>query len=126
MSLETKGSCNCGGVNWKVTGKMRPITACHCKQCQKQSGFYYAASAAEDQDLEIIGDKLTWYQSSEKAKRGFCSICGSALFWKHTDDSFTSILAGSIDGHHELEIAKHIFVSDKGSYYEILDGKPKS
>jgi len=117
MSFE--GSCNCGGVKWKASGELRPIVACHCSQCQKQSGFYFAATASEDPDLEIIETSLSWYQSSDKAKRGFCGTCGSAMFWKHDDDSFTSILAGTIDSQHDLKISKHIYVEDKASYYEI-------
>ena len=124
MTKITKGSCNCGGVTWEAQGEMRPIVACHCSQCRKQTGLYYAATAADDTNLTIIGDTLKWYSASPDAKRGFCGECGSALFWKHDKDDFTSILAGSIDGVSGLEIAKHIFVSDKPDWYEITDGKP--
>ena len=65
---------------------------------------------------------MTWYQSSPVAKRGFCKHCGSAMFWKHEGEDFTSILAGTIDGESGLEIAEHIFVSDKGDFYKITDG----
>lgn len=126
MNDITNGSCNCGGVQWKVKGEMRPIVACHCKKCQKQSGLYYAATAAQDDTLEIFGESLTWYQSSEDARRGFCGVCGSALFWKKDGESFTSILAGSIDSKHNLKISKHICVAEKSDYYEILDGTPQS
>ena len=124
MTKITKGSCNCGGVRWEAKGNMRPITACHCSQCRKQTGLYYAATAADDTNLTIMGDTLKWYSASPDAKRGFCNECGSALFWKHDKVDFTSILAGSIDGISGLEIAKHIFVSDKPDWYEITDGKP--
>ncbi len=126
MTKITKGSCNCGGVTWEARGEMRPIVACHCSQCRKQSGLFYAATAANDENLSYKGDTLKWYNASPDAKRGFCSDCGSALFWKHNKDSFTSVLAGSIDGASGLEIEKHIFVTDKPDWYEITDGKPKS
>lgn len=126
MTKITKGSCNCGAVSWEARGDMRPITACHCSQCRKQTGFYYAATAANDDVLSIRGKSLKWYHASPEAKRGFCSECGSALFWKHQKDDFTSVLAGSIDGASGLEVAKHIFVEDKPDWYEITDGKPQS
>ncbi len=103
---------------------MRPIMACHCSQCRKQSGFYFAATAADDVNLTINETSLKWYKASPEAKRGFCGECGSALFWKHQKDSFTSVLAGSIDGSSGLEISEHIFVKDKPDWYEITDGKP--
>lgn len=126
MKNITKGSCNCGGVSWEVHGDMRPIVACHCSQCRKQSGLYFAATAADDKNLTISGDTLSWYKASPDAKRGFCGTCGSSLFWKHDEENFTSILAGSIDGASGLEISKHIYVGDKPDWYEITDGKPQS
>lgn len=126
MTKITKGSCNCGSVTWEVQGEMRPIVACHCSQCRKQSGLYFAATAAEDKDLTINGDVLKWYKASPDASRGFCGTCGSSLFWKHDEEDFTSILAGSIDGVSGLEIARHIYVGDKPDWYDITDGKPQS
>lgn len=126
MTKITKGSCNCGSVTWEVQGEMRPIVACHCSQCRKQSGLYFAATAAEDKDLTINGDDLKWYKASPDASRGFCGTCGSSLFWKHDEEDFTSILAGSIDGVSGLEIARHIYVGDKPDWYDITDGKPQS
>jgi hypothetical protein len=125
MTNIIKGSCNCGGVTWEALGELRPVVACHCTQCRKQTGSFYAATNVSDDKLRLINsDTLTWYQSSDFAKRGFCSSCGSALFWKHNKDDFTSILAGSIDGPTGLEISEHIFVDDKPDWYEITDGKP--
>lgn len=126
MTKLTKGSCNCGSVTWEAIGEIRPVVACHCSQCRKQSGLYYAATAADDENLTINGDTLKWYHASPDAKRGFCGECGSALFWKHEKEDFTSILAGSIDGDAGLEIEKHIYTIDKPDWYEITDGKPQS
>lgn len=126
MNKITKGSCNCGKVTWQVEGAMRPITACHCSQCRKQSGLYFAATAANNDDLTIQGDSLKWYRASAQAGRGFCGECGSSLFWKHDEEDFTSILAGSIDGPSGLEIVKHVYVEDMPDWYEITDGKPVS
>lgn len=128
MTKIAKGSCNCGRVTWEATGEMRPIVACHCSQCRKQTGYFYAATAADNDALTINGNTLKWYQASPdtmpEAKRGFCTECGSALFWKNEKESFTSILAGSIDGDTGLEIEKHIFTDDMPDWYEITDGKP--
>jgi hypothetical protein len=35
------------------------------------------------------------------------------------------ILAASLDEPSGLRMAKHIFVDDKGDYYEITDGLPR-
>ncbi len=120
------GSCHCGAVKYTVHGKLRDVIACHCNQCRKQSGHFFAATSASNTDLTIEGeDNLTWYNASPDAKRGFCSNCGSALFWKADEDDHTSILAGSLDDEAGIKLSAHIFVADKGNYYEIDDDLPK-
>lgn len=121
MVPNCKGSCLCGDIRYETSGEIRNVVACHCNQCRKQSGHFYAATAADDDQLTVFDPmgRLRWYQSSEQAKRGFCSQCGSALFWKHEKDGFTSILAGSIDGDTHLKLDRHIFTEFKGDYYEI-------
>ena len=126
MPKTYKGSCLCGGVEYTAEGPLRSVVACHCTQCRKQSGHYYAATNVADERLSISGfQNLSWYHASDDAKRGFCKVCGSTLFWKHKDDPFTSVLAGSLDGETGLAIEKHIFCADKGDYYEIADGLPQ-
>lgn len=122
-----KGSCLCGKVSYSVNGPLRPVIACHCTQCRKQSGHFYAATAADNETLTIYGeDQITWYHASDDAERGFCKNCGSALFWRRPTDNYTSILAGSLDGKTGLKIIKHIYVADKGDYYDIKDDVPQS
>ncbi|MEM8750616.1 MAG: GFA family protein [Pseudomonadota bacterium] len=119
------GSCNCGGVRYKIDGPLRAVVACHCGQCRKQSGHFFAATDAADADLTIEeSGSLKWYAASDFAKRGFCSECGSALFWKRNDSDKTSILAGTLDGKTGLRLDRHIFAADKGDYYELNDGLP--
>lgn len=121
----TKGSCHCGAVSFEVTGPLRDVIYCHCKQCRKQTGHFVAATRAENKALTINGqDKLTWYEASPEARRGFCSTCGSILFWKAHNSENTSIMAGSFDAPSSLNEGFHIYTGDKGDYYEICDGLP--
>ena len=120
------GSCLCGQVSFKVRGELREVLACHCTQCRKQSGHFYAATNAQDDAISLTANEhVKWYRASDTAKRGFCTHCGSALFWKQDGASYTSILAGSFDKPTDLKIGKHVFVVDKGDYYDITDGLPQ-
>lgn len=119
-----KGSCNCGASRFEVTGKVWGVSNCHCGQCRKQSGNVWASAVVQQADIEISGD-VKWYASSESAKRGFCATCGCNLFWKHNEESSMSFSLGAIDGPTGLRIEKHIFVADKGDYYDIADGIPQ-
>jgi hypothetical protein len=120
------GGCSCSAVSYEARGALRPVIYCHCRQCRRQSGHFVAATAIPDESLKVTGERnLTWYRSSDRARRGFCRICGSGLFWKHDDLSQTSIFAGSLDNPSGLAASHHIHVKNKGSYYAIDDGLPQ-
>ena len=109
---------------YRVTGPMRPVIACHCTQCRKTSGHHVAATSAERNAVEIEGE-VTWYGSSDDARRGFCGVCGSNLFWDGAGENL-SIFAGTLDGATGLALKGHIFCADNGDYYEIADGLPQA
>lgn len=113
-----KGSCLCQNVTYQVDGDLRPVIACHCNQCRKTSGHYVAATQTPTANLTMSG-RVTWYQSSENARRGFCGVCGSQLFWQPGDRSVTSIFAGTLDGKTDLTIGSQIHVNSKGDYYDL-------
>jgi hypothetical protein len=121
------GGCGCGAVRFELRAQLRPVVYCHCEQCRRQSGHFLGATEVPDAMLTItVGEgEITWYKSSDKARRGFCRICGSGLFWKHGEQDSTSVLAGSIDRPSGLTADRHIFVSQKGDYYAIDDGLPQ-
>lgn len=121
------GACLCGAVRYRVTGPLRAVVACHCTQCRRTTGHFMAATAAWRRDFELVSQaELTWYPSSPEARRGFCARCGSTLFWEGTGRDYISIAAGTLDGATGLTTARHIFVADKGDYYELRDGVPQS
>lgn len=119
-----RGSCLCGSVRFETPGPLRPVIACHCVQCRKTSGHFVAATSARRNSVAISGE-VTWYQSSADARRGFCGICGSSLFWDGPGENL-SIHAGSLDGDAGVTLIGHIYCADKGSYYEIADDLPRA
>lgn len=124
MILE--GSCNCGGVRFRIDGPASSVSACHCGQCRKQSGHVWASAQVHESDLQIVtAVSLTWFSATPTARRGFCSTCGASLFWKAHDEGTISFALGAIDGPTGLALQKHIFTADKGDYYTIADGLPQ-
>ena len=120
------GSCLCGAVAFEITGTLRPAIACHCGQCRKTSGHYWAATSAPNDAITMIrNDGLKWFRASDSAQRGFCAHCGSSLFWKPDGQDRTAIAVGSLDGDTGLELTAHVFVADKGDYYAINDSCPQ-
>jgi len=118
-----EGSCICGSVTYEIHGDLRDVIACHCKECRKFSGHYIAATATAPENLKLLSSSgLKWYRSSSVAQRGFCSHCGSSLFWKPDSGDRISIFVGTIDGQTKLSLTSNIYTEEKGDYYYIEGG----
>ncbi len=70
----------------------------------------------------VADDTLRWIESPESAahaSRGFCSDCGSSLFWDAPGRDTISIAAGTLDAPTGLRTTLQIYVADAGDYYEV-------
>lgn len=121
-----RGGCLCGAVTYEVSGGLRPALVCHCRMCQQTHGVPAAYSAAKRDKVRLTQQRgLAWYASSPKARRGFCRECGASLFWEPIGGDYWAIACGSLEQPSGTKITGHIFVADKGDYYEITDGLPQ-
>jgi hypothetical protein len=117
------GGCLCGAVKFEIDGPMRDVVACHCGQCMKTHGNFGAYSATDKDKLKFTEDHgLTWFISSDTARRGFCRECGASLFWEPNFADYTAVAAGALDNPTGLKLVRHIFTDDKPDWYEISDG----
>lgn len=129
MSMK-KGSCLCDAISFEVKGKMGSADACHCKQCRKWTGHFLPSVEVSRDTLQVQGIKhLKWYHSSAKVRRGFCAECGSSLFFDPIDQQkhqWIAIALGAFDTPVDVKLGMHIFVTEKGNYYELNDGLPQN
>ena len=115
-----RGSCLCGAVTFEVAAELGAPDACHCTQCRKQSGHFWVSTSVKHAALKLTGaDRLTWYQSSEKTRRGFCATCGSFLFWERNGGDNLGIGMGAFDTPTGTHLDHHIFTANKGDYYDV-------
>lgn len=122
-----KGSCLCGAVRFEVSGALKAPDACHCTKCRKTSGHYFASTDIPRDRLRVEGgENVTWFQSSEKVRRGFCATCGSSLFFDPPHLDWIGVAMGAFDEPTGTRLELHIFVANKGDYYEIADGLPQN
>ncbi len=124
---EHTGRCLCGAVSYTTDAELREVVNCHCSQCRQFHGHYAAYTAAPRQAVRIAdaGEKLGWYQSSAGVRRGYCSECGSSLFWDRQDSDLLRIAAGSLEVPTRLDTVGHIYVHDAADYYALDDELPK-
>jgi hypothetical protein len=121
-----KGSCLCGAISFEVAGELKAPDACHCSICRRQSGHYWASTDLPRDRVTISGEEnVTWFQSSQRVRRGFCSTCGSVLFFDPVHRDWIAIAMGAFEAPTGTQLEKHIFVASKGDYYEIADDVPQ-
>lgn len=123
---ERTGGCICGGVRYKITGPVKQIVACHCRECRRMTGHFLPSFDAWKEHFALTESRdLGWYRSADKSRRGFCKTCGCSLFFQVDKGEKISVAAGSLDdGCDEgLSIVAHIFTGERGGYY-TLDNAP--
>jgi hypothetical protein len=116
------GRCLCGAVRFEVSGTPRDVVNCHCRECRRWAGHVWAASAAPREEVRIAEDgALRWIDSPESvthARRGFCSECGSSLFWEAPDRDTISFAAGVLDQPSGVKSVREIYTEFAGDYYD--------
>lgn len=115
------GECFCGEITYRIDGKLRDATSCHCSRCRKafsaQASAYTLVEADEFQ--WVSGEnQLTSYVGKHGFGLQFCSKCGSTLCGIF-DGKIHGVTLGCLNGDPEIEIGKHIYVGSKASW-EIM------
>ena len=113
-------SCFCGGVRFSIPASSIGIIACHCHDCQKMHGNYNVMLGAPRSEIVFEADAtLTWFASSETAKRGFCANCGSRLFKDNLGLDRLMVSAGAINEPTGKTIIKNLWDASKGDWYAL-------
>jgi hypothetical protein len=79
------GGCLCGGIRFEVEQPTKWCAHCHCSLCRRAHGAGYVTWFGVARDRFLLDDSeqlLAWYRSTPGARRGFCSRCGSTLFFE--------------------------------------------
>jgi len=115
-TIKAQGRCLCGAVKIQVEELAENVGACHCRMCRTWGGGPLMAVDA-GQEVSIQGqDKLSIYASSEWAERGFCSQCGSHLFYRLKQMGKYIVPAG-LFSDVDFVFDHQVFIDQKPSYY---------
>jgi hypothetical protein len=95
--------------------------------CRRWTGSAFIGVDYRDGGIKFEkNDSLKWFNSSDWAERGFCTNCGSSLFYRLKDnDSFLAISAGTLDLPSGLKLEKEIFIDEKPDYYDFAGDQKK-
>lgn len=111
-----KGQCLCGSVKVSAPDSVH-VSVCHCSTCRRWSGGPMFAIHCRP-GVEITGQGVVTYRSSEWAERGFCSQCGTHLFYRlvQTDEHF---LPAGLFQDPSLLLDREIFIDEKPDFYDL-------
>ena len=125
MANETsaKGSCLCKAVGIEVESMKASLGACHCGTCRKWSGSLYFAIDCGSEGVSFKGESnISVFNSSEWADRGFCSKCGTHLFYRLKETKHYHVAAGLFDGFDDKFSFDHqVFIDEKPPYYDFAN-----
>lgn len=115
-----KASCLCGAVQLSIDSDLSHNSMCHCSQCRKNSGHYWASANVKKEAVRITGEAhLKDFRATPEVRRRFCRHCGTWLIWEHDAEPHTSISLGCFDTPTGINVTRHIFTGDKGDYYDL-------
>jgi hypothetical protein len=119
------GGCLCGGVRYRIDGKLGPIVQCHCSMCRKAGGSAFAANAsvrAEAFSVVAGAELVTEYESSPGKFRAFCSRCGSPLYARWTAfPGVRRVRLGTLDDDPGSRPIASAHVASRAPWYAIED-----
>jgi len=81
--VDLHAGCACGQVRVRVSGPVRAMLLCACRDCQKTTGAGHAAVAILDADsVTVTGDTQSFDRpaaSGATFTRTFCPTCGTPI-----------------------------------------------
>ncbi len=118
--LNLEGRCLCGAVKLTATAKKPSVVACHCDMCRRWSAGPFMALNCQTVTFEGK-ENVSRISSSDWAERGFCTNCGSNLFYRLVDSSEYQVAVGLFDDQTMLRLSLQVFTDHKPAFYDFAN-----
>ena len=128
MHLPLTGACQCRAVRYQCTAAPASIYACHCTECQRQSGSAFGTSMLVPRDAFSFahGTPKTWTRLSDSGRKVdclFCGDCGTRLVHLPQHSPQLAIIRpGALDDTKWIRLAGHIWLRSKQAWFEVPAG----
>lgn len=116
VPLPLAGRCQCGALEYAVSQPPVMVYACHCTNCQKQTGsaFVLSATVLETAFAFRAGEpaRVGWTSDAGTERYGlFCGSCGTRIVnGQQPSIGFYSLRAGTLDDTSWVRPAGHIWM----------------
>jgi len=125
-----RGSCLCGAVRYRITGKPLLAQHCHCLRCRRARGAAHASNLflASDGLRFSSGEDAVVSFRLEGARRfghSFCQHCGASVPRVDRARGIAAVPMGGLDDDPGIRPLRHIYTGSKAPWFEIPGGLPR-
>jgi hypothetical protein len=123
-----EGGCSCGAVRYRLTSDPLIVHACHCLNCQRQTGSAFVINALIETDrLEVVSGEpaqvdLPRDEGVQPVWR--CPACQVALFSEYDRPWLRFVRVGTLDDPASLVPDVHIYTRSKLDWVTLPASAP--
>lgn len=108
----------CGAVSFEISEVDPKFGVCHCEMCRRWTGSALLGVTVPNEKIIWQGvEHIAEYQSTSWAKRGWCTKCGTGLFFMVTLEGKysgeTEVPIGLFDDPNGFEMVSEIYIDHK-------------
>jgi hypothetical protein len=127
MSGMLEGGCSCGAVRYRLTDEPMYVHACHCLNCQRQTGSAFVINLLIEADrVEVVSGEPQAVDaprddgSAQRIHR--CPTCQVAVFSEYGWPEVLFVRGGTLDDPSAVTPDIHIFTRSKVPWLTLPDG----
>jgi hypothetical protein len=127
MSAPYAGGCQCGAVRYVLTTEPIRTVACHCKECQRQSGSAFGMSMiVPEKSLTVTGPvkHFTRIAASGNQNTGvFCPECGVRIYQiPHFISDALVLKPGTLDDTSWVRPTHFVWMKSRQGWVPVPEG----
>jgi hypothetical protein len=125
IPLPITGACQCRAVGYEIRAAPLVVYACHCTECQRQSGSAFSLSliAARESVIVTRGGAARWrrqHESGRVIQCVLCGDCGARLFHEpEANPKVTVVKPGTLDDTRWLHPVGHIWTRSAQPWFPL-------
>lgn len=125
MAEVRTGGCQCGQLRYEISGDPVVVAACHCTQCQSQSGSAFSMSVVVPSGCFrwLSGEAKTWQtvaDSGAEKRCVFCPECGVRIYNALGGMPVTvNVKPGTLDDTSGIEPQLHVWLASRQAWVPL-------
>lgn len=121
------GRCQCGTVQYELSGSPNWVAVCHCRDCQRSAGAPLVVWAIfPESEVKVKSGTPKTVNSSGAAMRSFCPDCGTGLFYRNAESlpGLVDVQVSTLDNPDALPPTVQVQTAERQSWISHLTALP--